>query len=156
MVINKKTVLRALVATLICGVALAGGSVYITPSIAETSTQAQIFEEVTPREALSLIEQNKANPDFVILDVRTPKEFASGHIKGAINLDYYAETFQEDLDGLDKTKTYLVYCRSGSRSSKAFNLMKELGFQSIYVMEGGIKRWNAEDLPTTEYDHGIL
>ena len=140
----------ALVATLIVGVAVAGGSLRITANAAESSSQAQLFETVTPKEASSLIKNNKNNPNFVILDVRTAKEFASGHIEDAINIDYYSRTFLDDLDRLDKVKTYLVYCRSGSRSTKAFNLMKELGFQKVYGLEGGIMRWQKEGLPTTK------
>jgi rhodanese-related sulfurtransferase len=147
---GKKGVVWVLVASLMCGIALVGGSLHDTANAAESSSQAQLFETVTPKEASILIKNNKANPNFVILDVRTAKEFASGHIEDAINIDYYAKTFLDDLDRLDKTKTYLVYCRSGSRSTKAFNLMKELGFQKVYGMEGGIVRWQAEGLPTTK------
>ncbi|MCK6599511.1 MAG: rhodanese-like domain-containing protein, partial [Bdellovibrionaceae bacterium] len=62
--------------------------------------------------------------DSVILDVRTPDEYLSGHIKGAINIDFYASDFQNQLGKLDKEKDYKVYCRSGNRSSKAVNMMK--------------------------------
>jgi len=64
------------------------------------------------KDAYTLIQKNKGNPDFVILDVRTPAEFADEHIENAINLDYYSETFRDDLNKLDKTKTYLIYCRT--------------------------------------------
>ena len=144
---GKKGVVWALVAALMCGIALVGGPLYDTAIAADSSSQTQIFETVTPKEASSLI---KNNSDFVILDVRTAKEFASGHIEDAINIDFYSRTFLDDLDRLDKTKTYLVYCRSGSRSTKAFNLMKKIGFQKVYGMEGGIIRWQAEGLPTTK------
>jgi rhodanese-related sulfurtransferase len=113
------------------------------------TTQTQLFESVTPKEGAALIQKNKANPNFVILDVRTPQEFADGHIEDALNLDYYSETFLDDLDHLDKTKIYLIYCRSGNRSGKAFKFMKDLEFQNVYHIEGGITRWQAEGLPTT-------
>jgi len=147
---NKKIVMWMLVAAFICGVAVAGGSLHDTASAAESRSQTQIFEAVTPKEAYALIQKNKANPKFVILDVRTPKEFASGHIEDAINLDYYAKTFLDDLDRLDQTKTYLIYCRTGNRSGKTFNFMKELRFQKVYHMVGGITRWQAEGLPTAK------
>jgi len=150
MTINKKSMVRVLVAALIFGIVVTGGPLHITASAAESSSQTQLFETVTPKEAHSLIKDNKANPNFIILDVRTAKEFANGHIEDAINIDYYSKDFVDELDRLDKTKTYLVYCRSGSRSTKAFNLMKELGFQRVYTMEGGIVRWQAERLPTTK------
>jgi len=150
MAIAKKSVVWVLVAAFMCGVAVAGGSLHDTASAAEPSSQTQLFEAVTPKEASTLIQKNNANPKFVILDVRTPQEFASGHIEDAVNLDYYSKTILDDLDHLDKTKTYLVYCRSGSRSGKTFNFMKELKFQKVYHMVGGIVRWQAEGLPTTK------
>ncbi|NUM60104.1 MAG: rhodanese-like domain-containing protein [Bdellovibrionaceae bacterium] len=69
--------------------------------------------------------------DSVILDVRTPDEYLSGHIKGAINIDFYASDFQNQLGKLDKEKDYKVYCRSGNRSSKAVNMMKNIGFKNV-------------------------
>jgi len=148
---NKKIVLWVLVAALVFGVVtVVGGSLYSTASAAESSSQTQLFEAVTPKEAHALIQKNKDNPNFIILDVRTPEEFRNGHIEGAINLDYYSKTFMDDLDRLDKTKTYLIYCRTGSRSGKTFNFMKELRFQKVYGMEGGIIRWQGEGLPTTK------
>ena len=150
MTINKKSILWVAVAALFFGVVLAGGSLYHTGYVVEAGTQTQLFESVTPKEAAALIQENKANPNFVILDVRTPKEFQEGHIEGAINLDYYSETFLDDLDHLDKTKIYLIYCRTGSRSGKVFKFMKDLKFQNVYHIEGGITRWQAEGLPTTK------
>ena len=147
---DKKNVKRVLVAAFFCGVFLVSGSLHITPSAAESRSQTQILEDVTPKQASSLIQENKANPNFVILDVRTPKEFQKGHIEGAVNLDYYAKTFVDDLDRLDKTKVYLIYCRTGRRSGKTFGFMKKLEFQEVYHMVGGITRWKAKRLPTTK------
>jgi len=112
--------------------------------------ETQIIENITPPEAFALIQDNHNNPDFVILDVRTPEEFADGHIENAINLDYYSETFQDELDKLDKKKTYLIYCRSGKRSSNALNIAGELEFREAYNMLGGIIEWKAEGLPFTK------
>ena len=98
---------------------------------------------VTPQEAIELVQRNKKNPDFVILDVRTPEEFQSGHIEGAINVDYYNPGFEVELGKLDRAKTYLVYCRTGSRSENTFAYMKELQFRQIYDLEGGITAWRA-------------
>jgi rhodanese-related sulfurtransferase len=98
---------------------------------------------VTPQEAIELVQRNKKNPDFVILDVRTPEEFQSGHIEGAINVDYYNPGFEVELGKLDRAKTYLVYCRTGSRSENTFAHMKELQFRQIYDLEGGITAWRA-------------
>jgi rhodanese-related sulfurtransferase len=102
---------------------------------------------VTPREALQLMHRNKENPTFVILDVRTPEEFRSGYVEGAVNMDYYNPGFQVELGKLDRTKTYLIYCRTGSRSESTFALMKDLQFRQIYDLEGGITAWRAAGLP---------
>ena len=112
--------------------------------------QTQIIEDVTLEEAVALIEDNRYNEDFIIIDVRTPEEYASGRIEKAINLDYYSETFADELDKLDKDKTYLIYCRSANRSGKALDMMAELGFAEVYNMLGGMVRWEAVGLPTVK------
>lgn len=147
---NKKIALCLLVAAFICVVAFFSGSLNITASAAESRSQTQILKDVTPQEANSLIQKNKDNPNFVILDVRTPEEFRDGHINGAVNLNYNSPTFKTDLNGLDKTKAYLIYCRTARRSRATFDMMKELGFQEVYHMLGGIVRWMSEGLPTTK------
>lgn len=85
--------------------------------------------------------------DVVILDVRTPEEFAQEHIQGAINIDYYADSFLDDIKALDMSKVYALYCRSGARSSNAMSLMASLGFGEVYNLIRGIIGWKAEQLP---------
>jgi rhodanese-related sulfurtransferase len=111
--------------------------------------QSSTLRSLTPREAHELVQRNKDNPDFVILDVRTPEEVNSAYINRAINIDYYHPGFQVDLGKLDKTKTYLVYCRTGSRSESAFAVMKELQFKEVYLLDGGITAWRAAGYPVT-------
>lgn len=74
----------------------------------------------------------------VLLDVRTPEEFAEGHMEGAINLDINNPSFKANIGRLDPTNTYFVYCRSGSRSAQAVKIMKSAGISSIYELRGGI------------------
>ena len=143
-----KRLLPLLLVSLIIGVILTGGCV--STETVPPNQETQIIENITPPEAFALIQDNQNNPDFVIIDVRTPEEFADGHIENAINLDYYSETFQDELDKLDKKKTYLIYCRSGKRSSNALNIAGELEFREAYNMLGGIIEWKAEGLPTAE------
>jgi rhodanese-related sulfurtransferase len=114
------------------------------------ATETTAIGDIITTEASTLIQENSANPDFVILDVRTPGEFGDGHLENAVNLDYYAETFRDDIDKLDKSKTYLVYCRSGKRSRAAADIMQELGFGSGYNMLGGIIQWRSDGLPTVK------
>ena len=77
----------------------------------------------------------------VILDVRTPKEYAEGHINGSINMNYFDKDFKNQLGKLDKAKPVYVYCHSGGRSSKAMNIMKNQGFKTIYNLTGGYAAW---------------
>ncbi len=107
----------------------------------------KIFHQVSAKEAFDLIQRTKGNPNFVILDVRTPEEYAEGHIEGAVNMDYYHPGFQVELGRLDKTKVYLVYCRSGTRSEHTFQFMKEQQFKEVYEMKGGISSWREQRLP---------
>ena len=143
-----KKLLLVLSVSLIIGVILTGGCV--STETVPPNQETQIIENITPPEAFTLIQDNQNNPDFVILDVRTPEEFTDGHIENAINLDYYSETFRDELNKLDEGKKYLIYCRSGNRSGKALNIMQELNFREVYNMSGGILEWEAAGLPTTE------
>jgi rhodanese-related sulfurtransferase len=99
------------------------------------------MKNINTSRAHDLIEDKNGEPDFVILDIRTPEEYAEGHIENAVNVDFYDDAFPDELSSLDTDKTYLIYCRSGGRSGSAFKMMKELGFRNVYNMEGGIIRW---------------
>jgi len=85
-------------------------------------------------------------PDAVVLDVRTADEVAQGIIPNAISIDFYKDDFENQLKKLDKSKTYFVYCGSGVRSTKAINLMEELGFKKYYNLDGGMKAWKASGM----------
>lgn len=115
-----------------------------------TSQQSQVFKTISPDEAYKLIQENVNNPDFVIIDIRTPQEFKAGHIPNAINIDYYSPAFKQELDKLDKSKTYLIYCRTGHRSGNTMPIMKELGFQNVYELGGGITAWVAKGYPVVK------
>jgi len=87
------------------------------------------------------------NASGYILDVRTPQEFEGGHITGAVNVDIYDPTFKDVLSKLDKSRQVFVYCKSGGRSSSAMDIMKEMGFQAVYNLEGGMLAWSNANLP---------
>ncbi|QPL05377.1 MULTISPECIES: rhodanese-like domain-containing protein [Actinomyces] len=74
----------------------------------------------------------------VIIDVRTPEEFAEGHIEGAVNIDVSSDSFGEAIAALDMTNSYGVYCRSGNRSAQAVARMEEAGFTDVHDL-GGLK-----------------
>lgn len=105
---------------------------------------------MTPEKARDLIQKNSGNSSFVILDVRTPDEYKAGHIKGAVNSDYYSDSFRNGLGRKSKDKIYLVYCRSGNRSGKTLEIMKELGFDQVYNMTGGMNAWISKGFPTVQ------
>ncbi len=117
------------------------------PSVTITVTPTQIIESLSPQEVFALIQQNQDNPDFVIIDVRTPEEVAEGYIEGAIFIDFYSDTFRDELDNLDKNKVYLAYCRTGGRSGPTLLIMEELGFMEVYDISGGFNAWEDAGLP---------
>jgi len=86
-------------------------------------------------------------PDAVILDVRTPEEFAGGYIEKALNIDYNGAGFQDDIAKLDKNKMYFVYCFSGKRSASAADYMRSNGFKKVINLDGGILAWQSQNLP---------
>lgn len=89
-------------------------------------------------------EKMMVGKDIVVLDVRTPPETAQGMIEGAIEIDIKNPDFVQQIQKLDKDKTYLIYCRSGRRSVTACNIMAEQGFSKLYNMLGGYNAWSAE------------
>lgn len=110
---------------------------------------ANKYKTITVTACDSLIKANDRNPDFVILDVRTPPVWLAGHLNGSINRDYYSADFNAQINALPKHKMYLLHCQSGSRSAATFSLMKSLNFAEVYEMSGGISSWIGNGFPTT-------
>jgi len=98
---------------------------------------------INAKESQKLIATKKV----VVLDIRTPEEFAAGHIAGATNINFNSPDFAKAISGLDTNKTYLVHCASGKRSSQALPVFKKLKFPSLYQLDGGIKAWEKAGLP---------
>ena len=83
--------------------------------------------------------------ESVIIDVRTDDEFTTGYIEGAVNIDFYmGNKFISEIDKLDKSKSYFIYCKSGARSGQTCELMKQKDFKKVYNLEGGILGWTGE------------
>ncbi len=138
---NKKLYLRSIILLLL-------SSLIITdPIIAEDNSSTEI-KIITVEQATTLIDKNKNNSDFIILDVRTTEEFNSGHISNATNIDYKSADFKKKVSKLNRNKTYVTYCRSGRRSTSASEIMAEIGFEDIYMIEGGFVAWDKANLPT--------
>ncbi|MCL1599573.1 MAG: rhodanese-like domain-containing protein [Actinomycetia bacterium] len=112
--------------------------------LAGCSSGAAAVETVAPATAAEIIVQET---DEVVLDIRTPEEFGQGIIEGAINIDFYASDFADQLDTLDKDAHYVVYCRSGNRSGQARSTFEKLGFTNVTEIEGGIANWYNSGLP---------
>ena len=103
--------------------------------------KTKAYKNITAEEFKKLKDEN---PGAVILDVRTPGEVRQGKIPGAKNLELTGSNFTDEIQKLDKNKTYLVYCRSGARSGQACDYMSGLGFKNLYNLSGGISRWPYE------------
>ena len=104
---------------------------------------------MTAEQARKLIQKDAGKAEFVILDVRTSQEFAQGHLLGAVNVNLLAPDFESRMAAFSRGKSYLVYCRTGSRSAKAVQIMQRLGFTSIYHMSQGILGWTQGGFPLT-------
>ena len=120
-----------------------GGPLELLPSftrhakpVLNTDTSLK-FKNLTVEEFAKMA----ANKGNVILDVRTSKEYQAGHLVGAMNLDVNAPDFEQKVNALDKTKTYLVHCAAGVRSAKACEKLGQLDFPKLYNLPGGYKAW---------------
>ncbi len=102
---------------------------------------------VSADEAATL--QEDAPEGTVVLDVRTPEEFAGGHLEGAVMVDFYAPDFADQLAQLDGNTPYLLYCRSGNRSGQTLTLMRQMGFTDVTEIDGGIVAWQEAGHPVT-------
>ncbi|GIV37498.1 MAG: hypothetical protein KatS3mg032_1877 [Cyclobacteriaceae bacterium] len=94
--------------------------------------------------------QLQDNTSKIILDVRTPEEFAGGYIPGAILIDYYSSDFRQQIQKLDKTRPVYVYCAAGGRSSSAAKILAASGFTRVYNLEGGFNAWKKAGKPVNK------
>ena len=111
------------------------------PAATSSETAAQV-QVVDAAEARSLIDDGAG-----VIDVRTPEEFATGHLRGATNIDVQAADFHERVGDLDKDASYVLYCRSGSRAGAAADMMLDMGFTDV-VNAGGYDTLAAAGLPS--------
>jgi len=103
-----------------------------------TQSDEQIIRTVDGKEAQEIV---KNNSELIIIDLRTPEEYAEGYIENAVNINFYDEYFKESIKSLDKTRPYLIYCHSGKRSSQALNIFVEQGIKEVYELKGGYLEW---------------
>lgn len=127
----KKSLLAASVALTFVLTACSGGSGYKTESVDAFATTI-------------------ADPAVVVLDVRTPEEFATGHIANAVNMNVEGPDFDAQLSNVTKSASVAVYCHSGRRSAIAADKMMKAGFTNVHNLDGGISAWIAAGQPVTE------
>ncbi len=128
-----------------------------TKKTEETSTNTKVVEENTEYTIHQKIEKLEAQEFsnkmtelrvYNIVDVRTPKEFDQASIPRAKNIDINASNFEEELDKLERIKPLLIYCKSGGRSAKAVEKAKEMGFERIIELDGGMESWKEAKMET--------
>ena len=122
-----------------CGGSDGSSNAETTPAAGADTAVIGGFTLVTPEEAAATIADPPA--DLVILDVRTPEEFAEGHIEGTIMVDFCGEDFDAQLAALDPDVPYVLYCRSGNRSGQTTAKMEAIEFESVDDIDGGILAW---------------
>jgi rhodanese-related sulfurtransferase len=96
---------------------------------------------------VSEFSQKITEPGVIVVDVRTPEEFASGHIEGALNIDFNSGNFANEITRLNPSENYAIYCRSGSRSGQAASIMHKAGFHDVSNLNGGVTDWTNNGLP---------
>ncbi len=129
---------RSMVVSIALGAVLLGsGALFFTaPSEVQMSdAESKTLQTIA---APAFLAEHKKDMGAVVLDVRTPEEFAEGHLRSAVLMDFYAPDFKDSIAQLDKGKSYYVYCRSGNRSGKTLAMMRELGFTHVLDAAGGI------------------
>jgi len=144
---NLKLKVKVLIGVVIISIVILQGCT--TTEDNKSLLKTQTLLDITAIESYALIKNNTENPNFIIIDIRTPEEYKSGHLADAIIMDYYENTFEKEIDQLDKEKIYLIYCRTGRRTGLAMEIMKDLNFFNVYNMLGGITQWELEELPIT-------
>ncbi len=139
LVIKKRTLYISviLIAALIIGLLVYMG--FSRDSAVSSLQLKYTYRQLLPEEAMALIDNN---PDLVILDLRSQKEYDQGHISNAVYLPY--KDLKAKMDELDQGNAYLVYDTDGKDSLKASKLLAESGYSRIYTLVGGYKKWPYE------------
>jgi len=113
----------------------------VAEPVAEAAAQPD-YGLVTPQEAAAI-----AASGVTVIDVRTPEEYAEGHIDGSLLIDLSSPSFLDEVGALDPAEEYLVYCRSDNRSGQAVAMMAELGFDRLWDLDGGVIAYAAAGFP---------
>lgn len=117
-----------------------------------TTGQKQTNTLLSPK---AFSEKLNATPTATVLDVRTPGEYAKGHLANAVNFDWNGKDFGGQIGQLDKSKPVFVYCLGGGRSASAAQKMRAEGFSEVYELDGGILKWRSAGLPETTAENNM-
>ena len=136
-------VVTSVAAVTVLGLAGCGGGGDDAEPVAEPGVAAEASARpdsglVTPAQAAEL-----ATSGVTVIDVRTPDEYAEGHLEGARLIDLSSDTFTDEVADLDPDAEYLVYCRSGNRSAQAVAIMRDLGIEQVWDLDGGVVAYTA-------------
>ncbi|HIA06120.1 MAG TPA: rhodanese-like domain-containing protein [Flavobacteriales bacterium] len=104
------------------------------------TAQEAIYEDVTKERFAELLKTG----DGLLIDLRTPNEYEEGHIEGSVNIDFFADNFEDKIAKLDKNKTVYIYCAGGGRSGETLKLMKKTGFKTVYNLPIGYDGWSSD------------
>lgn len=138
---------RSRIRVAVVGLALAAVLVVAGCSSSSGNDAEGSVRVVAPTAARELLDDGTGR---VLIDVRTPEEFDEARLDGALLIDFYRDDFEAAMSELDRNQPYVIYCRSGSRSGQARELMAELGFTDVADIDGGILAWQSEGLPTVK------
>ncbi|MBK8054795.1 MAG: rhodanese-like domain-containing protein [Saprospiraceae bacterium] len=116
---------------------------------ANNSNQAAVksAETLTSKINIDIVEAKKmmeANKDIVLIDVRTPGEIARGKINNALEMNISSPEFTDNINNLDKSKEYIVYCAVGGRSATAVSIMQQMGFTKVHNLTPGYSGWSRQ------------
>jgi len=136
---------RRIAATVLAVAAITGMSACSSTTPASSPASSAAGQHMAASDFSTAMKQ----PGTIVLDVRTPAEYASGHLAQAKNIDIEASSFTNQIAALDKNATYAVYCHSGNRSGTALEQMTAAGFTHVYDLAGGIDAWQSMGGPLT-------
>jgi rhodanese-related sulfurtransferase len=115
----------------------------ILSTLLSITASADEVKHVQSKEAAEILKKG----DVIVLDVRTADEFSEGHIEGAKNIDFLDDSFKKEAAKLDPSKTYLVHCQAGGRSSNSLKPLQELGIKNLIHLDDGFGGWKEAGLP---------
>lgn len=150
----KTTTLRSFTTLVLLGSALALSACDSTSTVDPVDTapekNAAAPTQIDRIDAKGAAEALASDAKPMVIDIRTPEEFAEGHIEGATMIDFKSPDFESKVSELDRNQTYLLHCRSGARSTASLPTFEKLGFKHILHLDGGFNEWAESGQPVTK------